>query len=252
MKKKLFALLASIYTLCICLPCVLADSTSEFMLDKAELLTEYEYETVNATLMEISEEYGYDTVIITSNGIGSADTKEEYCDRIYLRGDYSYDGMVLLIDYENLEFCIRPQGEFRDLSEYTYDYIQTAIMEPLQDGNFEKAFINFANCCDAIYSGDYDIESGETFKWGSSAAIALIIGFVCALITTAVMRGQLKNVHLQNYASNYVRSGSMTVTESRDTFLYRHITKTPRPKNNSGNSNSGRSGGSGSRSGSFR
>ena len=74
----------------------------------------------------------------------------------------------------------------------------------------------------------------------STLLICLGIGFVIALIATGIMKGQLKSVRSQSAAAEYVKQDSLNVTESHDLFLYRNITRRPKPKSN--NSGSGRSG----------
>lgn len=86
------------------------------------------------------------------------------------------------------------------------------------------------------YDNDYDYidssDDGDSFKWGASILIAVVIGLVAAGITTGVMYSQLKNVKLQTRAENYVVNGSMNVTEARDLFLYQHTTRIAKPKKN--------------------
>ena len=60
--------------------------------------------------------------------------------------------------------------------------------------------------------------------------VALVIGLVTALIVTGVMKGQLKSVAPQRDATDYVRQGSMKLTNQRDLFLYRDVHRTERPK----------------------
>jgi uncharacterized protein len=59
------------------------------------------------------------------------------------------------------------------------------------------------------------------------------------------MKGKLRSVRRQNEARQYVKEGSMQLTQSGDYFMYRNVTRTPKPQNNS-SSRSG--GGGGSRS----
>ena len=58
---------------------------------------------------------------------------------------------------------------------------------------------------------------------------------------------KMKTAVENNYAANYVKNGSKRLDFSRDIFLYSNITKTERPKNNSGShqSSSGRTHGGG-------
>jgi len=69
-------------------------------------------------------------------------------------------------------------------------------------------------------------------------------------ISVFVMASQLKSVRPQTAARNYMKPNSLNLTVSRDLFLYRTVTRTPRPKSNSSSGGRGSSGG-GSRSGSF-
>jgi len=67
------------------------------------------------------------------------------------------------------------------------------------------------------------------------------------------MKGQLKSVRFKSAASDYTKAGSMNVTESRDLFLYRTVSRREKPRENSGGSSthtssSGRSHGGGGRS----
>lgn len=73
--------------------------------------------------------------------------------------------------------------------------------------------------------------------------LALLIGFVIAMIVVLILRGQLKSVKMERGAVNYVRENSMQVTDSRDTYLYSTVSRTARPKNDSSSSSSS-SGGS--------
>jgi uncharacterized protein len=72
-----------------------------------------------------------------------------------------------------------------------------------------------------------------------------VIGLVIALIVTGVMKGKLKTVRPKHAAADYVRPGSMDLRVRRDLYLYRTVSRRPRPKSTSsgGSSGSRRSGG---------
>lgn len=53
-----------------------------------------------------------------------------------------------------------------------------------------------------------------------------------ALIVTGVMRGKLKSVRFQPKADDYLKEGSMQLTENRDLFLYSHLDRRAKPKDN--------------------
>jgi uncharacterized protein len=70
------------------------------------------------------------------------------------------------------------------------------------------------------------------------------VGLIVALIVILILRGQLKSVRYRAAASDYIKPGSMKVTVSRDMFLYRTVSRRPRPKSNSSSGFSGGSRGS--------
>lgn len=62
--------------------------------------------------------------------------------------------------------------------------------------------------------------------------ICIGIGILIGLVTVLIMRSQLKSVRPKNAAADYVVRGSFQLRHSRDIFLYRHVHRTPKPKNN--------------------
>ena len=82
----------------------------------------------------------------------------------------------------------------------------------------------------------------------SALVFSVLIGLVVALIVTGIMRGKLKTVRPKYVASDYVRPGSMNVRVRRDLYLYRTVSRRPKPKSSGsgGSSGSRRSGGGGS------
>ena len=62
--------------------------------------------------------------------------------------------------------------------------------------------------------------------------IYIVIGIVVAFLVTGAMKAQLKSVQSQSSAASYIRSGSMVLTANEDLFLYRNVSRTPKPKNN--------------------
>ena len=70
--------------------------------------------------------------------------------------------------------------------------------------------------------------------------ISILVGVGLAMFIVGRMKAQLKTVRFQAAAGDYMKSGSLNITESRDVFLYNTVTRTAKPKN----TDSGSSGGS--------
>ncbi len=64
----------------------------------------------------------------------------------------------------------------------------------------------------------------------TSLLISLAVGILVSLIVTGKMKGKLKTVRMQPAAEEYVRKGSMLVTESSDLFLYSHVDRRAKSK----------------------
>ena len=66
--------------------------------------------------------------------------------------------------------------------------------------------------------------------FGTTFAICMGVGLLIGLITVGIMSAQMKNVHLQHNAADYVRTNSMKLTNQQDLFLYSQVTKVAKPK----------------------
>ena len=121
----------------------------------------------------------------------------------------------------------------------------------LSEGEYYEAFARFGQ--DSAYIFEICKEGKEfkePFHRGISIVLSLIVGLVLALIITGTMRSKLKTVRHQKTANSYVRNDSMKVTVAKDYFLYRTVTRVPKPKDNGGRSGGGISGGGGGHRGS--
>ena len=98
-------------------------------------------------------------------------------------------------------------------------YIGEQIKENLSGGDFSGAFDKFVGLCDDFIT---KARTGDPYD------------------------SQLKTVRFQAAAGNYMKRGSLNVTESRDLFLYKTFTRTAKPKNNSSSGSSTHTSSSGS------
>jgi uncharacterized protein len=160
-------------------------------------------------------------------------------------------GVLLLVAMEECEWHIHTEGDAaKYLTDAALDDIEDAIVPLLSEGDYYEAFMTYASLCDKYLTmgQEGNIYRG-TFPWGQNIVIALIIGAVVGLIVVSSMQAQLKSVRPRREAHEYTRPGSMNVTRSRDLFLYRTVSRRPKPKDSSSGRSSGSS--SGGRGGSF-
>jgi len=247
MKKRILFI---IFTLLLCFSSSFTSFAHDNLLvqDFADLLDDSEEQALNQKLEKISEEYEADIVVLTTDDLEGY-TPHDYCEAFFDYNGYGQgaqnSGILLLINIQERDwyicsfgFCMEAFDE--DVIEDTGD----EMLDSLSSGKYSNAFNIFADECEYRLNGHIN---GFPFPFLKSLIISLVIGLILAFIVTAVMRGQLKSVKAQHTASNYVKSGSMMLTDSRDFFIYRHISRIRKPQNNGGSrgSSSGRSCGGG-------
>lgn len=80
-------------------------------------------------------------------------------------------------------------------------------------------------------------ETEENVSWGTTdilklVAIAVVIGFVIALIVVSIMKSKLKSIRHKYEAGSYIKPGSFKLNDRNDLYLYNRLEKRAKPKNN--------------------
>ena len=252
MKRLIAALVCVLLMMC----ALTVFATAPRLVDEAGLLTQDEAAQLQQQLDEISLRQGVDVVIVTVDSTQGA-SPMDFADDYFDYHDYGSDGILLLVSMEDRDWWISTTGYgITAITDAGLDYISQEFLYYLSDGEYALAFETFATLCDDFLTQAY---AGQPYDSGNlpeepfdplwTLIVSLAIAFVIALIVTAIMKGQLKSVRFQAKADNYVQPGSMQLTNSRDLFLYTHVSKTERPQNTGGSSthtsSSGRSHGGG-------
>ncbi|MBQ8249500.1 MAG: TPM domain-containing protein [Clostridia bacterium] len=238
MKKIFSVILTFITALTLLSSAVLADRTLPLVVDNAQLLSEDEKFSLENMLTSISEARQIEVAIVTINSTNGKDIMD-YADDFYDDYGYGYgvndDGAMLVVDMGNREYHITTHGLGATyLNDDALYAIEEAFIDDLSDGYYYDAFLTFANECNE----QLDSNSSDTDIF-SRSGIALVVGFIIALIIVSTMKGKMTTVRAAKNAANYVIAGSLRLTSQSDRYLYSNTIRTPR---NTGNS----SGGSGS------
>lgn len=253
MKKRIIAILLAALTLSCCFALnAFAAKTPSLLVDEADVLTDAEEIDLRAELETLSDKREVDFVFVTVESLGGEDpgdfAEAYFHDNGYGRGE-DKDGVMLLFSAEVVDggrdYYIYYSGICFDAINDDVESVKSAVVGYLKNDDFVKAVYEFTEESARLL----DIEiNGAPFAFGKSLIISLVIGFVIALISVSVMKGKLKSVRFQSGASTYQKVGSLMITNSRDVFLYRNVTRRARPKSTSGGGAHGggsRSGGSG-------
>ena len=238
--KRIGCIVLTVILMGLMLLTVSANRTLPLLVDQADLLTTREERLLQAYLEQLSEEMSCEIAVLTVTSLGGK-SAQAYADDFYDDNGYGYgpgdDGLLLLVAIQERSWAITTYGTaHRALGNRDLDRIEDAMLSDLSAGKH------------GIPEPSADAREGvlgEAFDWKETLVIAVIVGFVLALITVTVMKGNLKSVRPKNEAAAYVIPNSLDLHISHDRFLYRNVRRVRIDSSSSGGgthrSSSGRS-----------
>ena len=255
MKKLLMLLLALL------LLAVPVFAQSPLVNDWEGLLSNEEIAKLEQLYGEYSQDYGFAPVLVTTDSFQGYDA-ETYAGHCYDTYGYPYDGILLLVSLFEGQWYILTNGACYDaISDWSVESIGEDVVSYIRNGDYYEAFAAFPELVAQYFSGSnmsigiiggadgptaVYVTSEKNF--GKTIGISMAVGMLIGLIVVGIMAYKMKSVRPQNSAGDYIRPGSMRLTQSHDIFLYSHVHRTPKPKNNSsGGSHGGSRGGAGGR-----
>jgi len=256
MKKVISLLFVSLICITLILPCYAAEFENPPVLDMAEILNESQLETLSEKAEKVRQKYDFEVAIVTETEMSGYDAMET-ADDIYDYEGYGAgandDGILLYISESPREYWITTHAYgLTVFNDNGIAYMKKQILPHLEDNNYYLAMEAFIETADELLEM---AENGEPFneKQYDTKTLLIIIG--CLILIPLIIAWFMMNRKLakmktaveNDYAANYIKPGSKQLNVSRDFFLYSMISKTERPKNNSGShtSSSGRTHGGG-------
>lgn len=218
MKKRIFACFFAVIAMMLSFS-VYAAEDSVLLIDEAEILSEEEFGEISRSLVEVSNNQQMNIAILTVSSIDEEKTAELYAtDRYEQHFGRETDGVMLFLSLEegNRDVYVLTSGEGMDAVSDT-DAIIDKIYDHLTSENYAQAMKSY------IKYTDEAITDSRTFDFGFNLVISIAIGFIISLIVTGGWKSKLNSVAFKTQAHDYVKQGSLAITDSRDFFLYRHI-----------------------------
>lgn len=222
-----------------------------YVVDENHLLSDGDIENLENKLESISSQYQCDVAVVTVYSLGNRSSMEfadDYFDYNGFGYGNSQDGIVLLISMQNRDWWISTCGSaINSFNDNGIDSIGGKVVNKLSNGNYYEACNVFADQCEEFLS--YEVENGVAYAGDSYQApnnsditdslalqivIALIVSFLAGIIGANILKGQLKSVHSQPNANQYLREGSFVLTTQQDIFRYSNVIKTVRQTESSG------------------
>ena len=218
------------------------------LLDMASLLSDEEVDSLTSRLDELSLRQKMDVVIATTDTLDGKSVVE-YADDLYDYCSFGYganrDGLILVISMEDNDWYISTCGYgITVFTDAGIKYIGKQIVPYLSDEDFVGAFTTYITLCDEFITQartdkPYDISNLPREPMSPGWILAcLIISFMLSCITVGKMKAKLTTVRAQAAANSYMKDGSMNITDSREMFLYKNVTRTKRSSESSGGGSS--------------
>lgn len=247
MRKKLHSFRACfmilVFALCLMMPVsVSADNNGNaYFIDEAGLVSADEAAQLEETLTAAGQNCEMDFVIVTTTDSKISSPMEE-ADDLYDQGGYGVgedrSGTLLYINMATRDWWIATCGY--GITAFTDDgiqYIGEKLAENLGDEFYYDAFDEYISLCQQFveqartgepYSGSNMPK--EPYTVFGTLVISLAVGLVVALIYILILRSRLKSVAPNDGAVDYAVKNSMHVTNAREFFLYKTVSRTEIPK----------------------
>lgn len=216
--------------------------SGERLVDMADILSDEEEANVAAKLDAISENQKMDVAVVTVDSL-NGQSAMDYADHYYEANQLGYgenkDGVLLLVAMDESKWWMTTSGfGITAITDAGIEYISERFLSNLSSGEYEEAFVAFADTCDEFITQaktgepfDLNHMPKEPFNVGFSAVISIVIGFVIAFIITSVMKSKLKTVRRQSAASEYVDKNSLNIVYANEFFLHRDVSETRKEDN---------------------
>ncbi|MDO4960229.1 MAG: TPM domain-containing protein [Eubacteriales bacterium] len=231
------------------------------LFDTGDLYSAELKDKIEEVLAGVSNDTGFDTVIVTTDGF-SGKSAESYADDIYDEAGFAEDGVLFVLNMTDRELYVSTSGmAIRYLTDDRLDTIYDNIIAQIQQGNTAGAAAAFADGvlnahADGIpedqsnyntQTGQYDNykkKSLSIFEIISAAVISAISGFLPmnGVKKKYAMTAEKKQAESFNLAYRANSSMALAAGVGAAKLIDKHVTRVPIPKptNNGG----GRPGGS--------
>ena len=223
------------------------DVSTPRVVDNAGLLTAAEEAELEEKIKALREKYGVDTVIFTDTSTTYRMNAGNYGDDFFYYNGYGvgddFKGAILCICQSSPGakpyYGIRLHGLDGDQyvnAERLSDRLEDSIYH--EDPDTYKGAKRFLHDVERVYKSG---RAPRNVHYTIPTIVALVAGAIAGLVKMLVERKKMKTVATAAHAREYVIPGSFKRRELGDMLVNVVVTKTPKPKSNSGGGSGGSS-----------
>ena len=254
MKKKVIVSL--LFALCLLLgmtAAAYADAQIDYVSDYAGLLSDAQRRDLNDRAAEIADEYNFGVFVVVVNDYKSyvngsiADFSENVFHRYGLGRGQKEEGVLLAMSMNDRNYDIYAHGDFGNyaFTDYGKDQLANSFLDDFRRNDWAGGFRDFIRT-----SGDMlekarngqpvdtwipdQAETGPRMTLGK-LLVSLGVGCLTGGATVGGMKRQMKTAVRQSGAANYVAQGGVRLSNKRDDFVNRSVTRQVIPRQTGSN-----------------
>ena len=254
MKKKVIVSL--LFALCLLLgmtAAAYADAQIDYVSDYAGLLSDAQRRDLNDRAAEIADEYNFGVFVVVVNDYKSyvngsiADFSENVFHRYGLGRGQKEEGVLLAMSMNDRDYDIYAHGDFGNyaFTDYGKGQLANSFLDDFRRNDWAGGFRDFIRT-----SGDMlekarngqpvdtwipdQAETGPRMTLGK-LLVSLGVGCLTGGATVSGMKRQMKTAVRQSGAANYVAQGGVRLSNKRDDFVNRSVTRQVIPRQTGSN-----------------
>ena len=228
------------------------------LFDAGALIPDADKNAVEERLGDVSAETGFDTIIVTTDGLSGYDEVGKYADYIYSTAQFgtgeSRDGSMLVVDLVDGDVYIYTYGAAiacvtDNEQNYIYDELDGGLINAIRSGDNTKACMIFA----AGVKDGY-LNGPDEPKKKSLSIVEILISLVVSGLAGILPVNSIKSKYAMKSEKHLAQGFNLAYRANSKLALQkgvvaaplisRNVTRAPIPVQKSGNGGSGHGGGS--------
>ena len=198
---------------------------------------------IEEKLTALSDKYDFDVVVTFFADLYS-DTAEASADDIYDERNYgrgeNRDGIMFFLSVNDGKYHFSTCGYgIKAFNSAAITKLKKEVEPLLKENKFEEAVLKYIEVTDMVLG---IAKSGGTYKDPAFTTLLNIVTIVAAIaipfaVAAALTYNKVKQMNTSvtnDYATNYMKEGSMNLNREQDIFLYSTVHKTEKKKEDSG------------------
>ena len=197
----------------------------KYLIDDGNILSNRQARQLNKKLKKLSDKYGVDVLVYTTDNLAGLDTAS-YADRFYDLNGFKKDGLILLMDMENKIAHISTRGSCITLfKDSGVKYILDNMSDYLKSADYNKAINIFIESCDNILADEVDFSNpvkinNKELKL-ENYIFSLVISLLFSVLLIYFLRKQINNKEDTLSINNPIISDSFNIKGYSDLLVDR-------------------------------